>query len=317
MLNERDHIIDCLDAFAAQNWPSESLDVMVIDGGSTDGSRDVVNAYRQSHPWVRVVDNPRGSAAGAFNVGMHQAAGEVVCLFSSHGVADPTYVSESVRALEESGAAGVGGEYRHTGQDRSSSAIGLAMVSRVGMASPHRHARFCQEVDTISHPAYLRDAMLEVGEFDESLARNSDYEFNYRMRRAGFQLVFDPAIGSVYRPRPGLRALARQFWMYGRWKQRVVENHPGSLRLRHLVAPGAVVGAMASPFLLLCSSTRRVVVAGWLGYAAVVLAGVVGARPRDHDADPLVMAAALPVMHGAWGAGFVTSVVQRCFRRRS
>ena len=221
MLDEQAHIGACLDAFAAQTYPLDRLELLVVDGGSADGSRELVEARSTDEPWIRVVDNPRGRASAAFNIGTQAATGSVVCLFSSHGVPSPTYVEASVRSLDETGAAGVGGQYHHVGTDPVSSAIGCAMVSPFGMASPHRFATSRQEVDTISHPAYRRDALIDVGPFDEALLRNSDYELNWRMRQKGYGLVFDPSVESIYRPRASLGGLARQFWHYGRWKERV------------------------------------------------------------------------------------------------
>ncbi|MEZ5168681.1 MAG: glycosyltransferase family 2 protein [Acidimicrobiales bacterium] len=310
MLNEAGYIVSCLDSFCA-GLPLDLLDVMVIDGGSSDGSRLVVEAYAAQHGHVRVVDNPTGSASSAFNIGMHQAAGQVVCLFSSHGVADPDYVSRSVEALHRSGASGVGGSYRHEGLDPVSNAIGAAMVSPVGMASPHRFAATARDVDTISHPAYWRDAMLEVGGFDETLLRNSDYEFNFRMRRQGHRLHLDPAIGSVYRPRPNLNSLFRQFWYYGKWKAMVAEQHPGSLRPRHLVAPAAVAVAAVTPAMLAERRLRVVAGLGWSAYAAVIAYGVASTDRKDREVSTATLAAAFPVMHMAWGAGFIKSVISR------
>lgn len=315
MLNESGFIIACLDSFAAQDYPLGLLDVIVIDGGSEDGCRSAVEAYAATRNWIRVVDNPAGSAATAFNIGTKEAYGDVVILFSSHGVADFDFVLKSVAALKRSDAAGVGGSYRHEGLDRTSSAIGLAMVSPVGMASPHRFATKQCDVDTISHPAYWRDAMLEIDGFDESLKRNSDYEFNHRLRAAGHRLHFDPTIGSVYRPRPGLDALFRQFWYYGRWKAEVVARHPASLRPRHLAAPVAVAGVALSPFLMRLSRLRPVIGVSWAAYVAIVGYGVVRARPRTHEASVATTAAAFPVMHAAWGAGFITSALSRISKR--
>lgn len=311
MLNEAQYIVSCLDAFGAQDWPIDKLDILVIDGGSGDGSKLVVEAYAEKHPWVRLVDNECGTASAAFNIGMHQALGEVVCLFSSHGVPDTDYVRRSVEALHRSGAAGVGGSYRHIGLDPISRAIGLAMVSPVGMASPHRYATESRDVDTISHPAYWRDAMLDIGGFDEELLRNSDFEFNFRMREAGHRLHFDPAIGSIYRPRPNLNALFRQFWYYGKWKAKVVEQHPTSLAPRHAVAPLAVLGVGLTPLLWLVRPLRPVVALAFASYGAVIAYGVRKADAAAHDASVTTLAAAFPTMHLAWGGGFIKSVFER------
>ena len=310
MLDELGAIDACLDAFAAQSYPHELLEILVVDGGSTDGSRQLVEARAAVEPWIRIVENEERRASAAFNRGAEAATGEVICLFSAHGVADPHYVEASVRALIETDADGVGGRYLHEGFDPTSNAIGLAMVSPVGMASPHRFAKRRKEVDTISHPAYRRDSLKRVGRFDERLQRNSDYELNHRMLELGMRLVFDPEVCSIYRPRRSLAALGRQFWWYGRWKERVVRRHPRSLRLRHLVPPAAVLGSAAAPLLALHPAGRRVVAVAGVGYLAVIAAGVDIAEPRSHGASPVVLALCFPVMHACWGAGFVLSLVE-------
>jgi len=185
-------------------------------------------------------------------------------------------------------------------------------MSPFGMASPFRYATGVSEVDTIGHPAYRREVLEAVGPFDESLGRNSDYEFNWRIRAAGERLVFDPAITSVYRPRPGLRALAGQFWWYGRWKAEVIRRHPRSVRPRHLVAPAFTLGLVVAPVALTRRRGRRLVaVTGGL-YAGLAVAAALDAQRRSADpVDPVTLIAAFPVMHVAWGAGLLTSLVRR------
>jgi succinoglycan biosynthesis protein ExoA len=316
MLDEIGAIEACLDSFEAQSYPHHRLDVIVVDGGSADGSRAYVETRTAAAPWLRVVDNPQRRAASAFNRGLEAARGEVVCLFSAHGVADPEFVARSVEALSSSGAAGVGGRLEHEGVDPVARAVGLAMMSPVGMASPFRYATERRDVDTIGHPAYWRDALERVGGFDESLERNSDYEINWRLREGGDRLVFEPSIVTRYRPRGSVRGLARQFWWYGRWKERVVRRHPRSLRPRHLVPPAFVTAVGLVPVLVRTRGGRRLVVAGAVLYGAVVAVGVVQAHPRRHDADPVVLAACFPVMHASWGAGFLASLAEDVARWR-
>lgn len=310
MLNELGYIESCLEGLANQTYSRDALDVIVVDSGSTDGCRKVVDEWAAREPWVRVIENPKGSAAAAFNLGFEGAKGDVVCLMSSHGVPGPRYLEHSLAVLEATEAAGVGGRVDHCGPDPMSAAIGLAMMSPFGMASHHRYASTRQEVDTISHPAYWRSAVLDVGPFDETLARNSDYELNYRLRAAGRSLVFDPSIESVYRPRGSRVLLARQFWWYGRWKARVVRRQPGSLRPRHLVAPCAASGLIAAPALIRHRFGRLAVAAGAITYGVAAAVATSRARPREHNADRAVLVTAFPIMHLAWGFGFLSSVVQ-------
>lgn len=315
MLDEMGFIERCLEAFQAQTYPLDRLEVVVVDGGSTDGSREFVERWAVERPWLRVVDNPDRRASAAFNRGVEAARGEVVCLFSAHGLPGSDYVAASVRVLRETGASGVGGRYLHVGLNGRSSAIGLAMVSPFGMASPHRYAAERRDVDTISHPAYRADALADVGPFDETLLRNSDYELNHRMTERGHRLVFDPAVESIYRPRASLRALGRQFWWYGRWKRRVAAKHPDSLKARHLVPPATVALVASTPVLLHRRAGRRLVILGVGTYGAMLIAAVLRAEPRRHDADPAVLAAAFPVMHASWGAGFLASLIEDAVRR--
>ena len=241
MLNEIGHIEPCVDGFLAQTYPAELIEILVVDGGSTDGSREAVLAIAESHPQVRLVDNPRRLAAAAANIGIAESTGEVLSFLSAHGVPDPDYIATSVRMLLETGAVGVGGHYVHEGTDPASRAIGLAMASPFGMASPHRSSVEREEVDTISHPTFHKQPMVEAGGYDESLLRNEDYEFNYRLRLAGGSLVFCPEISSVP-ARGSLTALARRFFAYGRWKATVMRRHPQSIQRGRLVPPAAVAG---------------------------------------------------------------------------
>jgi succinoglycan biosynthesis protein ExoA len=307
MYDEAGYIEPCLEAFAAQTWPHDLLDVVVVDGRSGDGCRQTVESLAVDHSWLRVLDNPARRIPAACNIGLHAAKGDIVCFFSSHGVPSPTYVERTVAVMRETGATGVGGTYDHVGLDSRSSAIGLAMASPFGMASPHRFATARRDVDTISHPAYRIDPVLAVGGFNEELQRNEDYELNWRLRQAGARLVFDPSITSTYRPRRSLSGLSRQFWHYGWWKARVVGRHHGSFKARHMVPPAAVVAAMVAPALAVTARGRVVVGMGAAGYAAVVAAGVAHAHPRRHHASPLAMAVAFPTMHVSWGAGFAAS----------
>lgn len=315
MLNEHASIRECLDGFAAQTYPEELLDVIVVDGGSTDGSRQVVE--QRVSPWLRIIDNPEGTIPAGCNLGLAAARGSVTCFFSAHGIPSPTYVENLVRVLGDSGAVGAGGPYHHEGVGAASKAIGLAMTSPFGMASPHRFARQRQEVDTVSHAGYLTRAIREVGGFDQLLLANEDYELNYRLRMAGGRLIFDPSIVSTYRPRSSLRDLGRQFWRYGRWKAQVVKKHPRSMRLRHAAPPALVVASLAAPLLMARGPGRVVVGALGAGYCVAVIAATALAPAAEVGAQRATLLAAFPVMHVTWGAGFLAGLIRPSRRARS
>lgn len=310
MLNEVVHIEACLQGFERQTYPLDLLEVVVVDGGSTDGSRELVEKLMVDRPWLQLVNNPDRRASSAFNRGIEASRGAVVCLVSAHGAVRPDFVARSVTALRDTGAGGVGGKLEHDGDEPVTRAIGLAMTSPFGMASPFRYANERREVDTIGHPAYWRSVLDEVGPFDESLERNSDYELNHRVRAAGHALVFDPSIVTRYVPRADLRSLARQFWWYGQGKVDVLRRQPGSLKVRHLVAPLATAGLALAPVLAWSGLGRRGMAAAGAAYGGLLVLATLGSRPDRHDANAVTFLAAFPVMHVAWGAGFWSAVVR-------
>lgn len=310
MLNEEGHIAACVEGLRQQTYRGP-MEVLVVDGGSSDRSREIVTELGRRDSAVRLVENPRRRPAAAANVGVAAARGEVLCFLSAHGEPLPTYVEASVSLLLSSGAAGVGGSYEHVGTDASSQAIGLAMSSPFGMASTHRIAGHQQEVDTISHPTFWRSAILDAGGYDEALTSNEDYELNHRVRTRVGPLVFSPEIRSVYRPRSTLRALARQFHAYGIGKAEVARLHPDSVRLRHVVPPAMVVALALAPVAALHPLGRRVMAAGAGSYAVLIGAAVRRDRPWTHGASVATFVLALPTMHLSWGAGVLRGLLRR------
>ncbi len=285
--------------------------MLVVDGGSTDGSLEIVSDLAEGLPWVRILDNPDGRASAAFNRGIDAAAGEIVCLFSSHGVPAPDYIEQSVAALEKTGAAGVGGRIEHAGTDPSSEAIGLAMTSPFGMASQFRFATTAIEIDTIGHPAYRRESLRSVGPFDESLDRNSDYELNWRLRGRGRAADVRACDLVGVPPEAGL-ARVPQFRWYGRWKAEVIRRNPQSARPRHLAAPSVAAGVVMAPVAARWRPSRNVLVLGTVLYVVGLIVACTSARKRSvGDVDIPVLVVAFPVMHLSWGFGFLTSLFRR------
>ncbi|MDP9442356.1 MAG: glycosyltransferase family 2 protein [Actinomycetota bacterium] len=294
-LNEERHIDTCLDAVLAQTYDGP-LEVLVVDGGSTDGTRAAVQ--RRARKGVRLVDNPGRTQAPALNVALREAAGEVLVRIDGHTVVEPDYVERCVEALDRTGAAMVGGAMTPVGTGWRQSGIAAAMISPLGVGPARFHRRGPPAwTDTVYQGAFRVEVGRRAGGYAEDMAVNEDAEFAIRMAPYG-GVWFEPAIRSRYSPRNSLRGLARQFYRYGRYRAVTVRRHPRSLRPRQLAAPLLVFG-------LLTPWRRRVLGA----YAACVAGATVHRAATDKGAAPGYLLA-LPVMHLSWGAGFLFGLVR-------
>ncbi len=282
-----------------------TLEVVVAVGLSRDGTAALVDAFAATDPRVRRVDNPSGTTPAALNRAIAVTTAPVVVRVDAHAVIPPGYIRRAVEVLRATGAANVGGIQDAVGETPFEEAVAAAMRSPLGSGgAAYRGAATGGVVDTVYLGVFRRESLVRVGGFDESLLRNQDYELNIRLRAAGEVVWFDPSLRVRYRPRGSLRALAVQYHEYGRWKREVARRHPGSLRLRQLAPPVAVLGNLTA--LLLGVVARPLRLLCWVpsGYGFILLLGAgraQGASPATRRRLPLVLA----TMHAAWGIGFL------------
>ena len=300
-------IVEAIDSVLAQDYPGP-VEVIVADGSDTSGTSDLV---RRRFPEALVVANLRRNAAAGLNAGIRVARARIVARCDAHAVLPSGYLRRAVETLGRTGAANVGGRLRPAGRTCFERAVGLAMTIGLG-AGDARYRLGGPEgpVDTVPFGVFRRDALDAVGGFDPAMARNEDYELNWRLRERGETVWFDPLLAVGYRPRGSLVRLARQYYGYGRWKLVMLRRHPASLRVRQLAAPALVLGLTVSPVLAWTSTAGAVAAAAlpavWL--LALVL-GSVAAGVRRREPAAVLAPLALAAMHLGWGAGFWLSFV--------
>jgi succinoglycan biosynthesis protein ExoA len=247
--NEGGFIARSLRAVLAQDYPPHKLEVIVADGMSTDGTRDVVRTLQAGRSTVRLIDNPDRIVPCGLNLAIRQARGEIIVRVDGHTLISPDYVSQCVDGLLRTGAENVGGAMRAWGDRWFGEGVALATSSPFGVGGARFHYAVTEgEVDTVYMGAWRRPIFDRLGLFDEEMVRNQDDEFNYRILENGGRIVLIPGIRSVYTVRSSPQALWRQYFQYGFWKVRVMRKHPGQIRLRHAV-PSLFVAALAGSFL--------------------------------------------------------------------
>ena len=285
------------------------LEVVVADGMSSDGTRDVLERINAGDGRVRVVDNPSRTTPSALNRAIDASSGEVIVRCDAHAELPADYIDRAVARLEATGAANVGGVQRAVGTTLVQRAIALAMSSPLGVGDArYRYGGKPGESDTVYLGVFRREPLARVGGFDESLLRNQDYELNFRLRRAGEIVWFDPELQVDYQPRSSLRALGHQYFDYGVGKRRMLRKHPKSLRWRQLAPPTLLVGLAASGLAAALGwSTIALIVPA--AYVAALTLGTLVALGKAGGTAAAVYPAAVVVMHVSWGGGFLVESV--------
>lgn len=314
-LNEQQRIGECLSSLLEQDYPADRIQIAIVDGGSTDRTRELVQDAADRDPRVRLLDNPGRIAAVAFNIGIGATTGDIVSLVSAHSRTDPSYARQLAQAFKVTGAGVVGGRAvaRPSADTATAGAIVRAMSSPFGVGNAQfRHGETPGWVDTAFPGAYRRSLFEQIGSFDERLVRNQDDELHLRARRAGHGVWFDPAIRTVYYPRATLTQAFGQYVDYGRWRWVTILEHRRVACSRHL-APAAltlsfVLAGLGRPAPAGLRRGARLAVAGSYGAvlaAAVVREGRRGAPCRELAALP----AAVTTLHLGYGVGFWRGVL--------
>lgn len=306
-LNEAYRLPGLLNALAAQTRPPN--EIILVDGGSSDGTPELTRQWAQRHPalTVRLLHNPHRHIPHALNLGITAAKGEVIVRLDGHALPTSDYLEGCVRVLQETGAALVGGAWvvRPGAPGAVAEAIALAVSSPLGAGDalyrlPGAQA---QAVDTVPFGCFRRELWQRLGGYNESLLTNEDYEFATRVRRSGGRIWFDPRLQCEYFARSTFAELARQYWRYGWWKTQMLKRFPQSLRWRQAVP---ILWTAAGPLVLVACiwpPARWLAAFVWAAYGiALCWASLQQTGRRRLNLWPLLVVAYL-LIHFAWGWG--------------
>ena len=308
-LNEEQYIVQCLESLLAIT-PDYVRQIIVVDGGSTDQTVELVQDIARAHPVVSVLHNPKRLQSAAVNLAASLAAPEVRVLLraDAHAVYPAGFIDTCVTALRERNAASVVVPLQTVGITGLQRAIAATQNSRLGNGgSAHRIGTVGRYVEHGHHAAFDRDAFLRIGGYDETFSHNEDAEFDHRLGLAGGRIwMAEQAV--TYFPRRTFASLARQYMRNGAGRARTIKLHRMRPRLRQ-VMPLILMVASIGGLILIPESPWFGVVPLFYALCCMVW-GVIGAI-RSRDAWLLAMGPAAITMHMAWAVGFVRSWLER------
>jgi succinoglycan biosynthesis protein ExoA len=322
VLNEERHIRASVSAMLGQSFPGR-LEVLLVDGGSTDGTRAILEELARQDPRVRVLDNPRGRTPSGLNIALRHARGRWVARMDAHTAYPPDYLALGVERLQRGDTRWVSGPQVPVGRTRVSRAVALALRTALGRGGSRKWGSPTSEAEGRAGGEYeldsgvfagvwARQTLLEYGGWDEEWARNQDAEMAGRFLGAGERLICLPQMGAEYTPRDSLRPLWRQYAGYGEYRVKTALRHPHTMRRSHLLPPALVVTAGLA---LLAPAPLRRLARGALSVYGVTLigAGVRASRTAEQRSDAVLVPVVLAVMHFGNGVGVIRGVLRSGF----
>jgi cellulose synthase/poly-beta-1,6-N-acetylglucosamine synthase-like glycosyltransferase len=274
--NEGAFIGRCLDSVLANDYPAQRLEILVVDGMSTDGSKELLQSCAEKFPHIKILENEKKVTPLAFNLGIRHATGQVVMILGAHSTCAKDYISKCVRYLDEYNADNVGGIMKTL--PRKPGLVGEAITTclshpfGVGGSYFRIHTDKPRWVDTVFGGCYRREVFQKIGLFNEHLTGSQDIEFNLRLKKAGGKTLLAPDIVSYYYARSDLKSFWRHNFRNGVWAVLPFLYSPVMpVRWRHLVPLAFVLGLLGSAVFAL------VVRSGWYVLACIVGAYAIAA----------------------------------------
>jgi glycosyltransferase involved in cell wall biosynthesis len=301
--NEEKYLADAVSAILAQHYDGK-LEVILAVAPSTDKTLEIAQQLHINDPRVVIVDNPTGRTAAGLNLAIAASQYSIIVRVDGHSNIPSNYCQLVSEILEKTGAVNVGGVMAAEGQSLFQRSVARAMRSPLGVGASRFHiGGSAGEVDTVYLGAFRKEALVAIGGFDERFTRAQDWELNFRLRQAGGVIYFDPRLIVTYRPRSTIKALAKQYLEYGRWRRVISRRHQGTINYRYLAPPFTVaattlsllLGWLISPYLLI----PALVYAVFILIASVIIGKNAG--------EILCLPTILLTMHISWGFGFLTS----------
>lgn len=315
--NEVQYIEGCINNVHSFYQPDGGFEVIVIDGMSTDGTREILSHLGRQFSDLSVIDNPGKTVPRAMNLGIQHAKGEYIVRADVRCIHPKSYLRDLIELSERTGADNVGGVLvPEFGNTYAQNAIGLAYKSRIAMGGALRdRGDFVGETDTVYGGCFKRKRLLDVGMYDEEMARNQDDELSFRLREMGGKIIQDGRIKIRYFPRSSFWHLFKQFMQYGYWKVTVIKKHPHQASLRHFLPAVLVLSFVALSLLALLTAH------GYLGFGVYTGMYFLAIGSVSFQSACKLKLKLLPgvvfaifLIHISFGIGFIIGLIRKLFR---
>lgn len=323
-LNEEKFIARCLESIIQQTYPFDKMDVMVVDGGSKDRTREIVQRISHDYPNIRLVDNPGRIQSIAFNIGVKASSAPYVVRLDAHATYNKVYIEKCLEIFSVKAhvlgcspelLGNVGGVWnicpQHSGVIAETSAILNQVEFGIGGAAFRVGAK-AGFVDTVPFGCFPRRVIEEIGGMREDLARGEDNEYNSRIHKAGYKVYLNPEVVCTYFSRDTIRANMKQMYANGVSIGKLLYIDRASVGLRHLVPLAFVLSLVGSLILGCIYKPMFLLFALIIGlYALAAIAATVSACMKFGWKYCLSLPLMFFLVHVSYGWGTIIGILKR------
>jgi GT2 family glycosyltransferase len=306
------HIEECLQSLLVQEIPQDEYEILVVDGLSTDGTREILNLYTKKYPLIHVLDNEKRTTPFAMNIGIRNALGENIAICGSHTKYDSKFLSSALQLLEDHSEAGcVGGPILSVGENNFAKAAAYAMSSIIGVGNAkHRFPDYEGFAEMACFPIYRKTVFEKIGYFDENLVRNQDDEFSLRFRLAGGKVFISPKVKSVYYVRNSPMRLFKQYFQYGFWRWRVLKKHKIQISYRQMIPSLFIISVLISLLIGLVFKSYSILFLIPISYSVIILMFSLQLVKKESFKIGVLFFASVVILHFSYGVGVIYSYLK-------
>ena len=284
----------------------QEKEVLILDGGSTDGTIERVKELQKLFSNLVYIANPRRTSTAAFNIGFNASKGEYIAFVGAHARYSPNYFKAGVDTIRTGICDVVGGPLEQKGTTATGRAIAYVMSSKAGVGNTEfRTSKERKYVDSVAFAIYRKSMIVKVGLMDESLPVNQDDEFHYRVNSMGYKIMMIPEMSATYFVRDSYIKLLKQYFRYGLYKPMVLKKVKGAIRYRHVIPTLFVIYLLSLPL----AAISLLWLAPLLFY--FILSAIIAFKCNDNLPVKLLCLPVFPILHIGYGAGFLLGLLKK------
>jgi glycosyltransferase involved in cell wall biosynthesis len=235
--NEFDYIKICLDSLLNQTIKKDIYELIVVDGFSSDGTREILAVYKNKTSNILIIENGKRVTSSSCNSGIRNARGAFIAICGAHNKYNADYLENCLKLMGQHPEVDcVGGPVISQGTNTFSKSAAIALSSLFGIGNAKHRFNNSEGIGLVSqYPFFRKSIFNKIGLYNENLRLNEDDEFFYRIKRAGIKTLISPTVKSIYFVRSSPKRLFKQFYNYGYWRWKVFREHGVTFAARQLI----------------------------------------------------------------------------------